>query len=215
LTIGLISHNFEKIYAVFGKKPYCFFMSVRLLLLDNRDSFTYNLAQLIEENFDGEYYVKTCDEISLSQAAYYDKIIFSPGPGVPSQIPLMRSILMTYGATKSILGVCLGHQAIAEAFGGTLYNMGQVWHGMKVPIRVTAPKERLFQNLPPEFEVGLYHSWAVASLPDCLQATAVSTQGAIMAVAHKIYDIRGVQFHPESIMTEYGAELLRNWLKGN
>jgi anthranilate synthase component 2 len=187
-------------------------MSVRLLLLDNRDSFTYNLAQLIEENFDGFWQVKTCDEITVHEVADYDKIIFSPGPGVPSEIPLMRDILMTYGTNKSILGVCLGHQAIAEAFGGTLYNMGQVWHGMKVPICITDPQERLFHNLPQEFQVGLYHSWAVATLPDCLQATAVSANGTIMALSHRQYDIKGVQFHPESVMTEYGAEILRNWL---
>lgn len=187
-------------------------MSRRLLLLDNRDSFTYNLAQLIEENFNGVWQVKTCDEISIAEVAAYDKIIFSPGPGVPSEIPLMRDILIAYGATKSILGVCLGHQAIAEALGGTLYNMGQVWHGMKVPIRVTDPNDRLFQNLPQEFPVGLYHSWAVATLPDCLQATAISANGTIMALSHRQYDIKGVQFHPESVMTEYGAELLRNWL---
>jgi anthranilate synthase component 2 len=187
-------------------------MSFRLLLLDNRDSFTYNLAQLIEENFNGQWQIKMCDEISLAEVANYDKIIFSPGPGVPSEIPLMRDILMTYGANKSILGVCLGHQAIAEAFGGTLYNMGRVWHGMKVPIRLTHPQDRLFLHLPQEFHVGLYHSWAVATLPDCLQATAISANGTIMALSHRQYDIKGVQFHPESVMTEYGAELLRNWL---
>ncbi|WP_448519438.1 anthranilate synthase component II [Rhodoflexus sp.] len=188
-------------------------MSVRLLLLDNRDSFTYNLAQLIDENFDGIWAVRTCDEISLPEVANYDKIIFSPGPGVPSEIPLMRDILMTYGSKKSILGVCLGHQAIAEAFGGVLFNMGQVWHGMKVPIRVTEPQERLFCGLPETFEVGLYHSWAVATLPDCLQVTALSTNGTIMALSHKQYDIKGVQFHPESVMTACGAALLSNWLK--
>lgn len=188
-------------------------MSARLLLLDNRDSFTYNLAQLIDENFNGFWQVRTCDEVSLPEVANYDKIIFSPGPGVPSEIPLMRDILMVYGAERSILGVCLGHQAIAEAFGGRLFNMGQVWHGMKVPLRITDPQDRLFRGLPQTFEVGLYHSWAVAALPDCLQTIAVSANGTIMALAHREYDIKGVQFHPESVMTEYGAAILRNWLE--
>ncbi|MDW8205881.1 MAG: aminodeoxychorismate/anthranilate synthase component II [Cytophagales bacterium] len=190
-------------------------MSARLLLLDNHDSFTYNLAQLVEENFEGEWHVKSYEEVSLAEVSGYNKIIFSPGPGIPSQIPLMRAILITYGKTASILGVCLGHQAIAEAFGGRLYNMGQVWHGKRVAVRVIEPQERLFKNMPLEFYAGLYHSWAVDSLPDCLQVTAISAHGVIMALRHRHYDIKGVQFHPESFMTEYGAVLLRNWLNKN
>lgn len=188
-------------------------MSARLLLLDNHDSFTYNLAQLIEENFNGEWHVKPHDKVSLSEVRLYDKIIFSPGPGVPSQIPIMRNILTACGDRISILGVCLGHQAIAETFGGKLFNMGRVWHGKRISVRVTDPSERLFRNLPTEFYVGLYHSWAVAALPDCLRVTAVGANGIIMALAHRRYDIKGVQFHPESIMTEHGATILRNWLQ--
>ncbi|MCS6968219.1 MAG: aminodeoxychorismate/anthranilate synthase component II [Cytophagales bacterium] len=187
-------------------------MPARLLLLDNYDSFTYNLAQLIEENFMGQFDVRTYDAISLAQVGDYDKIIFSPGPGVPSEIPLMQQILLTYGASKSILGVCLGHQAIAESFGARLYNLPKVQHGLRIPLQVTEPQELLFKGLPRQFYVGLYHSWAVTDLPACLKTTAISANGVVMAIAHQSYDIRGVQFHPESFMTQYGAEMLQNWL---
>lgn len=185
---------------------------MRLLLFDNYDSFTYNIAHAMRElgvNPD----VRRNDRISLDEIGIYDKIIISPGPGIPSESGLLPQLLERYATEKPILGVCLGHQAIGERFGAKLRNLSTVYHGVQSSIRLTAD-DYLFAGVPCEFEVGRYHSWVVDrdSLPDRLQVTALSADGEIMAMRHKDYDIRGVQFHPESILTPYGLTILENWL---
>jgi len=186
----------------------------KLLILDNHDSFTYNLVQLIEQQGQWDFDIRKNNEISLEEVDVYHKILLSPGPGLPSEAGIMPELLKKYVSQKSILGVCLGHHAIAETFGGELYNFKQPVHGMVRKIRVLE-EDVLFQTLPPNFEVGLYHSWAVSqnNFPEELKITAISEKGVIMALQHKIYDIRSVQFHPESIMTAYGKDIIYNWLE--
>jgi anthranilate synthase component II len=188
---------------------------MKLLIIDNYDSFTFNLVQIIEEFEVCNFSVVKNDKILLKEVEDYDKILFSPGPGVPSETYSMRSILEKYHRTKSILGICLGHQAIAEFFGAGLYNMDDVYHGIKQKIFITDKYDYLFQHLPGEIYAGLYHSWAVSdkNFPRCLKVTAISPDKIIMAFSHLQYDIKGVQFHPESIMTEYGSRIILNWLK--
>ncbi len=185
----------------------------RLLILDNYDSFTYNLVQLVEQHGGWQFDVFMNDEINIDQVAEYDKILLSPGPGLPAEAGIMPEIFRQYASEKSILGICLGHHAFAEAFGGFLFNFKQAVHGVQRTVSILAP-DILFQKLPPNFEVGLYHSWAVQKehLPKELIITAMSDKGVIMAMKHKTYDIHSVQFHPESIMTPYGREILWNWL---
>lgn len=151
--------------------------------------------------------------MSVADAAVYDKIVLSPGPGIPVEAGILMDLIRTYAATKPILGVCLGHQAIAEAFGAELYNLSQVVHGKSVPTRVAVP-DPMFEGLPPIFHTGRYHSWAVReqSLPAELEATAYDDQHVVMALRHRSYNVRGVQFHPESVMTEYGEKMMSNWL---
>jgi len=153
------------------------------------------------------------DQIALEDIARFDKIILSPGPGVPSESGILLDVIRKYASTKSILGVCLGEQAIAEAFGGTLINLTEVHHGVSSIVDVLE-EDVLFNGLPKQLEVGRYHSWAVekSNLPDCLTITAVDDEGMIMALAHKTFDVRGVQFHPESVLTPDGEKMLRNWL---
>ncbi len=188
---------------------------MNLLVIDNYDSFTYNLVQYIQEILGYNVRVVRNDAISVEEVDKYDVIVLSPGPGVPSEAGIMPEILKRYAATKTILGVCLGHQAIGEAFGGEIYNLDQVLHGVESPMYVTDRDEFIFDNVPDEFVAGRYHSWVVRkeNLPDCLQTTAVDTDGIIMAMRHKDYDVHGVQFHPESIMTEHGMLMLENFLK--
>jgi anthranilate synthase component 2 len=188
-------------------------MQPLVLILDNYDSFTYNLVQLVEENNAVPVVIKN-DHIALEAVAAYDKILFSPGAGIPSEFPIMKQIVEKYRHSKSILGICLGHQAIAEAYGGKLFNMPEVLHGKKHRITLTDPDDYLFRDLPTAFNVGLYHSWAVNRdhFPDCLKITAISTNGTIMALAHKTDDVKGIQFHPESYMTDFGKIMMRNWL---
>ena len=186
---------------------------MKLLLLDNYDSFTYNLVHLIEKVSDIEIEVFRNDEISIDEIEKYDKILLSPGPGLPKDAGIMPELLKRYSPTKSILGVCLGLQAIGESFGANLMNLDTVFHGLATPITVNV-EDIIFNNCPKTFTVGRYHSWVVDThfFPENLQITATDENGNIMALKHKIYDVRGVQFHPESILSEYGEILIKNWL---
>lgn len=188
-------------------------MVPNVLLIDNYDSFTYNLVQVIQQNTLYTVRVVPHDQATIEHVGQYDKIVFSPGPGTPEEYPILHHILMEYGTTKSILGVCLGHQAIGQYYGGNLEQLQNVYHGQRraIALQYTDP---LFAGLPTTTHVGLYHSWAVAhaGFPTCLRITSVSEDGIIMSLAHCQFDVRGVQFHPESVMTEHGVHLLKNWL---
>ena len=185
---------------------------MNVLVVDNYDSFTYNLVHYLQE-LGAVVSVQRNDSIQTDQVKGYEKILFSPGPGLSSEVPLMREIL-NHCRNASILGICLGHQAIAEAFGGSLNNMNEPCHGKSVNTIVLDQEDYLFRNIPNEFLSGRYHSWVVdpASLPDSLIVTSVDPFGRIMSLRHRKYDIRGVQFHPESIMTEFGKLMISNWL---
>jgi anthranilate synthase component II len=187
---------------------------VRVLLVDNHDSFTFNLVQLVREVPGMSCTVTPHNKIELEDVAQFDKIIFSPGPGLPEEFPSMNAILSEYSSSSSILGVCLGHQAIACHFGGKLRNLASPLHGIRSSIDLL-DKESLFSGLAPTTQVGLYHSWVVDenSLPRTLNVTARTSNGLIMALSHAHHDIQGVQFHPESYMTTDGAKLLENWLR--
>ncbi|MCR8561528.1 aminodeoxychorismate/anthranilate synthase component II [Mucilaginibacter sp. BJC16-A38] len=185
-----------------------------ILIIDNYDSFTYNLVHLVNE-IGLQCEVWRNDKFSIGDVDAYDRIILSPGPGIPSEAGLLLEVIEKYAPTKSIFGVCLGQQAIAEVFGGSLYNLSQPMHGIATPIKVTDKDERLFAGLPETFKVGRYHSWVVdgKSLPSSLKVTAIDeADNSLMALSHKEYDVRGVQFHPESILTEFGKEMMKNWL---
>lgn len=211
---------------------------MKILVFDNYDSFTYNLVHLVQKIIPGKVDVFRNDEIPLEKVAEYDKIILSPGPGIPSEAGLLLSLIKEYADKKSILGVCLGHQAIGEAFGGKLINLTTVYHGVATPVKIVkretsnvkintpgtedfshltshvSPHD-LFEGLPNEISVGRYHSWIVSeeNFPDELEVTAKDDNGYIMALQHKKYDVQGVQFHPESVLTPDGETILRNWLK--
>ena len=192
-------------------------MKTNILIIDNYDSFTYNLVHLVNE-LGLQCEVWRNDKFELADVNNFDKIILSPGPGIPAEAGLLLKVIETYAPTKSIFGVCLGQQAIAEAFGGSLLNLSRPMHGIATPIKVTDSTELLFKNLPPVFNVGRYHSWVVASkgLPGSLKVTAVDEKdGSIMALSHTEYDVRGVQFHPESVLTEHGKKMMENWLIKN
>lgn len=186
----------------------------RILVFDNYDSFTYNLVHLVEKITQQKVDVVRNDRIPLEKVKDYDKIILSPGPGVPSEAGLLLPLIREYAASKSILGVCLGHQAIGEAFGGKLVNLSTVYHGVATPVRILKPGG-LFEGLAETLEVGRYHSWVVSDegLPADLEVTARDDNDYIMGLQHKNLDVRGVQFHPESVLTPQGEQLLRNWLK--
>ena len=188
----------------------------RLLVFDNYDSFTYNLVHAVKKLGFTNVEVHRNDKISLDEIEKFDKIILSPGPGVPSESGILLDVIRTFAPTKPILGVCLGEQAIAEAFGGTLINLTDVHHGVSSVIDVLE-EDVLFKGLGKKLEVGRYHSWAAerSTLPDCLTITAVDEEGMIMALAHKKYDVRGVQFHPESVLTPDGEQMLKNWLESD
>ena len=189
-------------------------ISLKVLILDNYDSFTYNLVHLLQEIGISELDVVLNDKLELERVDIYDKIILSPGSGLPKDAGIMSELLNRWAETKSILGVCLGHQGIVERFGGQLSNMDTVIHGKSSTIKILDSRESLFLNLPSLFEVGRYHSWVADrdTLPDCLRVTAEDKKGHIMAIKHEHFDIKGVQFHPESILTQYGVEMLKNWL---
>jgi anthranilate synthase component II len=186
----------------------------RILVFDNYDSFTYNLVHLVGKITGHKVDVVRNDRIPLEEVKNYDKIILSPGPGVPSEAGLLLPLIREYAASKSILGVCLGHQAIGEAFGGRLINLSTVYHGVATPVQVLRPGG-LFQGLPDTLEVGRYHSWVVSDegLPAELEVTARDENRFIMGLKHKSFDVEGVQFHPESVLTPHGEQLLKNWLK--
>lgn len=185
---------------------------MNVLLLDNYDSFTWNLQHLLVRHAAVD--VVRNDAITVDEAARYDRIVLSPGPGLPSEAGIMMELLLQLMPTHPILGVCLGMQAIVELCGGTLYNQAQVMHGVAVPCHPEEPCDPLFAGLPSSFEVGLYHSWAAdpATLPPSLRITARSAQGVIMGIRHQHFDACGVQFHPESVMTPLGGELIANWM---
>ncbi len=187
---------------------------MKILLLDNYDSFTYNLVHLLEQIDDIELQVIRNDKISLGEVDFFDKIMLSPGPGLPSSAGIMPELIKRYGPTKSILGICLGHQAIAECFGARLYNLPKVLHGVSTKTTILDSTEKLFTNFPKTFETGHYHSWAIEqkSLPPELIITAKDDGNLIMAIRHKRFDVRGVQFHPESVLTEHGLLLVKNWV---
>ena len=186
-----------------------------VLLIDNHDSFTGNLAQLLEESEMCNFEVHYPEQLSAAMILRFDKILISPGPGIPSEFPAVNKIIIENDIEKSILGICFGFQAIVEAFGGTIFNLPSVVHGIRKEIIVREPADTLFNGIPLRFKAGLYHSWAAKedNLPSCLRATATSEDGIIMGIAHEKLDIKGVQFHPESFMTEYGMEMIINWLK--
>lgn len=185
----------------------------RIVVIDNYDSFTYNLVHLIHE-CGLNATVWRNDQFRLEDIEPFDHVLLSPGPGVPAEAGLLLDVIQQYGATKKILGICLGLQAIAEVYGGRLYNLDKPVHGTATPVVVLDRSEPLFSELPDRFKVGRYHSWGVdpAGVPDVLTVTAVDEKGTIMALTHKELSVRGVQFHPESIMTEFGKEMMLNWL---
>ena len=180
---------------------------MKIVIIDNYDSFTYNLSHLVKE-LGAEVTVYRNDQFRL------EKIILSPGPGIPSEAGLLLDVIRTYAGRKPILGVCLGHQAIGEVFGGRLMNLSEVFHGVATPAHITV-RDYLFLGLPDTIEVGRYHSWVVdrEGLPSCLEITSVSDEGQIMSLRHRQYDIRGIQYHPESVLTGEGRTILSNWLK--
>lgn len=188
----------------------------KILVIDNYDSFTYNLVYLLRELGEKPRVVRN-DQFKLEEVNGYDKVLLSPGPGIPSEAGFMPEVLREYAASKSILGVCLGHQAIGEAFGASLYNLPEVVHGLATPCQVTDVDDPLFQKLPASFAIGRYHSWVVKAeslQPESkLKVTATDNNGQIMALRHTTYDVAGLQFHPESILTEHGKQMMENWLK--
>ena len=186
---------------------------MKTVIIDNYDSFTYNLAHLVKELGAGVSVVRN-DQFRLSELKPFDKIILSPGPGIPTEAGLLMDVIDAYASVKPILGVCLGHQAIGEYFGGKLTNLSQVFHGIASTISITAP-DYIYKELPAQVQVGRYHSWVVDNegLPDCLEVTSVSEEGQIMSLRHKQYDVRGIQYHPESVLTPEGRKIIANWLK--
>jgi anthranilate synthase component 2 len=186
---------------------------MKTVIIDNYDSFTYNLSHLVKE-LGADVTVLRNDRFELAQLAQFDKIILSPGPGIPSEAGLLLDVILTYASRKPMLGVCLGHQAIGEAFGATLTNLQDVFHGVATPCRIAA-SDPIFKGLPHEITVGRYHSWVVSrdGLPACLEVTALSDEGQIMAIRHRDYPVHGIQFHPESVLTPQGRTIIDNFLK--
>lgn len=185
---------------------------MKIVIIDNYDSFTYNLSHLVKK-LGAEVTVLRNDSFPIEGLETYDKILLSPGPGIPKEAGLLLEVIRTYAGKKPILGVCLGEQAIGEVFGGKLTNLSEVYHGIQSPIRITA-SNYLFEGLPEEILVGRYHSWVIdrENFPDALEITAVSQEGYIMALRHKDFDVQGIQFHPESVLTPDGKKIISNWL---
>jgi anthranilate synthase component 2 len=192
---------------------------MKILVLDNYDSFTYNLVHLLKElGLENSIEVHRNDKISLEEVEKFDKILLSPGPGLPSEAGIMPELIKKYAPSKSILGICLGHQGISEIFGAKLENMTEVLHGVATKAIVTSHEERIFNNIPKELKTCRYHSWTVVpeSVPtNELEVTAIDENGKVMAIRHKQYDVRGLQFHPESILTEHGKQMIKNWLEAD
>lgn len=185
----------------------------KVLVIDNYDSFTYNLVHYLEA-LSCEVTVLRNDEVTLEDIADFTKILLSPGPGIPDEAGILKDIIAEFASVKSILGICLGQQAIAEVFGGSLINMETVHHGVAATVKIIADDESLFMNIDKEIQVGRYHSWSVnpENLPNVLEVTSTDINGQIMSLRHKIYDVKGVQFHPESILTPQGKQILQNWI---
>lgn len=185
----------------------------KILVLDNYDSFTYNLVHYVEDILNQTIQVFRNDEIKLAEVENFDTIILSPGPGLPKDAGIMPDLIKKYASTKNILGICLGHQAIVESFGGQLYNLEKVYHGIATPVKIDN-SQKIFQGMPDRLNVGRYHSWAVKNenLPDCFKITALDENNVVMGVQHMKYNLTGVQFHPESILTPEGHQMMRNWL---
>ena len=186
---------------------------MKIVIIDNYDSFTYNLSHLVKE-LGAEVTVLRNDQFQLEELEQFNKIILSPGPGIPSEAGLLLDVIRTYAGKKPILGVCLGHQAIGEAFGGQLENLSDVFHGVSTPCHIIAD-DPIFSGINRDITIGRYHSWVVSrqGLPDCLEVTAESDEGQIMALRHRKYDIYGIQFHPESVLTPDGRPIMSNWLR--
>jgi anthranilate synthase component 2 len=187
---------------------------MKILVFDNYDSFTYNLVHLVEKILHQKVDVFRNDQISLDAVKGYDKIILSPGPVIPEEAGLLLPLIKEFASTKSILGVCLGHQAIGEAFGGRLVNLDKVYHGVATPITITNSSSQILKGMGNSIEVGRYHSWIVSDkdFPEDLEITAIDSNGFIMGLQHKKFDVQGVQFHPESVLTKDGEKMMRNWL---
>jgi anthranilate synthase component 2 len=184
----------------------------KILVIDNYDSFTYNLVHYLED-LNCEVTVKRNDKLTLDEVDAFEKIVLSPGPGIPDEAGLLKAIIKQYASTKSILGVCLGQQAIGEVFGGTLVNLDTVFHGVATKVNIIVDDEILFKGLGKTIEVGRYHSWVVnTNLPEQLEATSFDENGQIMSLRHKVFDVRGVQYHPESVLTPNGKQILENWV---
>ena len=185
----------------------------KVIIIDNYDSFTYNLVHYLEE-LNAAVTVFRNDEFELNELEKFDKILLSPGPGIPEEAGLLLDVIKKYASSKSILGICLGQQAIGEVFGGSLINLKKVYHGVATNVKVTR-EDSLFNQLPSEFEVGRYHSWVInpVDFPEVLEITSVDENGEIMSIRHKTFDIKGVQYHPESILTPHGKQILKNWLE--
>jgi len=184
----------------------------KVLVIDNYDSFTYNLVHYLED-LNCEVTVKRNDKLSLEEVEAFDKIVLSPGPGIPDEAGLLKQIIEAYAPTKSMLGVCLGQQAICEVFGGKIINLNEVHHGVSTKIDITVNNERLYKDMDKSIEVGRYHSWVCdKNLPEVLEATAFDGNGQIMSIRHRIFNVTGVQYHPESVLTPDGKKLLENWL---
>jgi anthranilate synthase component 2 len=185
----------------------------KIAVIDNYDSFTFNLVHYLED-LGGQVTVFRNDELELTELESFDKILLSPGPGIPDEAGLLKQIIIKYADQKSILGICLGQQAIGEVFGGRLTNLNKVYHGVSTKVKLIVKNETLFQAIPHEFEVGRYHSWVVNTqdFPDILEITSVDENGEIMSLRHKKFDVKGVQFHPESVLTPHGKIILKNWI---
>jgi anthranilate synthase component 2 len=186
---------------------------MKILVIDNYDSFTYNLVHYLED-LNCEVTVYRNDEFDIDEVQKFDKILLSPGPGIPDEAGLLKEVIKTYSPTKSILGVCLGQQAIGEVFGGSLINLEKVYHGVATNVNILVDDETLFEGLEKQIEVGRYHSWVVNAedFPESLEITSLDENGQIMSIRHKKYDVRGVQFHPESVLTPDGKKMLENWV---
>lgn len=185
-----------------------------VLVIDNYDSFTYNLVHYLED-LGCKVVVRRNDQLTIEEVDAFEKIVLSPGPGIPDEAGLLKEIIATYAPTKSIFGVCLGQQAIGEVFGGSLVNLDKVYHGIATEIQIIK-KDLLFKDLPTTIEVGRYHSWVVhPDLPEGLEATSLDKNGQLMSLRHTSYDVCAVQFHPESVLTPHGKKILENWLNGS
>ncbi|UJH68077.1 aminodeoxychorismate/anthranilate synthase component II [Allomuricauda sp. SCSIO 65647] len=187
-------------------------MGRKVLMIDNYDSFTYNLVHYLED-LECDVVVKRNDQLTLQDVEPFDEIVLSPGPGIPDEAGLLKPIIERYAPNKRIFGVCLGQQAIGEVFGGSLVNLDQVYHGIATTIKITKD-DYIFKGIPKEIAVGRYHSWVVhPDLPETLEATSFDENGQVMSLRHKEYDVRAVQFHPESVLTPHGKQMLKNWLE--